>query len=177
MIVLSILIAAVALLLLWWGHRQRVRNGLPSGRLVALDLHEGQRPPPLFSKRYRLAGRPDYLIRIGKEWIPVEVKTTRNLPQQPYEAHTLQLLAYCLLVEETYKVRPRYGYLHYRSRLPRDNVGYTFRIEFNEQSKRKLLELLDQMRQAETCSNVSRSHQEAARCRVCSYAFLCDQKL
>ncbi|PWH16701.1 MAG: CRISPR-associated protein Cas4 [Anaerolineae bacterium] len=173
----ALLLFILALILFWWGRRQKRASGLPSGRLVSLDFHDSHRPQaPLFSKRYLLTGRPDYLLQRGKEWIPVEVKTVSEF-RQPYEAHIFQLLAYCLLVEETFGVQPRFGYLQYRSRSPADQRHYTYQIEYNQQMKARLLELLDQMHQVEQCGDVPRSHDEPARCRGCGYALICDQRL
>lgn len=150
---------------------------MPQGKIVALDLHDCQpSQDPLFSRRYRLTGKPDYLIRLGKEWIPVEVKSGNGF-QQPYEAHVFQLLAYCLLIEEHYGVRPRYGYLHYLSRTAQHNRGVTYQIEFNEEVREKLIDLLNQMQHLEQYGDVPRSHQEMARCRSCGYASICDQRL
>ncbi len=177
MLVLSLVFFGIALILFWSGNRQKRESGLPPGKVVSLDLHDDQRPQtPLFSRKHLLTGKPDYLIRHGKEWIPVEVKTVQAI-QQPYEAHRLQLFAYCLLVEEQYGVRPRCGYLHYRRRSPTEKDSITFQIEFSEGMKKRLLELLERMRQAEQSGDVPRSHQEAARCRACGYAAICDQKL
>ncbi len=177
MIAAAILIFLLAALLLWWGHTEKVRSGLPLGKLVTVDLHDNQTPQkPLFSKHYHLVGMPDYLIRQGKQWIPFEVKTVSDF-RAPYEGHIFQLLAYCLLVEENYGIRPPYGYLQYRSRSLGKDGGVTIQIEFNSQMSEKLLFLLARMRQAEQQENIPRSHQEPARCRSCGYSSICDQRL
>jgi CRISPR-associated exonuclease Cas4 len=177
MLAFALLLLVVALLLLVWGTRQMDQRGIPPGKIITLDLHDSQTlQAPLFSKRYQLSGKPDYLIRRGRDWIPVEVKTVNNL-HQPYLGHLFQLFAYCLLVEETYGVRPPYGVLHYRSRAPREERSITYQIEYNAAIKEKLLELLTELRRAEQSDRVPRSHHEVARCRECGYAGICDQKL
>ncbi len=173
----SILFLFLAVLFFCWGWRERQRTGLPTGKVVTLDLHDRQRlQTPLFSKRYRLTGQPDYLIQRGKEWIPVEVKTVGEV-HQPYESHIFQLLAYCLLVEEHYGYQHRDGYLHYRSRFARDREGITYQIEYTPERRKRLIDLLGQMHSLEQVADIDRSHQEVARCRGCGYASLCDQKL
>jgi CRISPR/Cas system-associated exonuclease Cas4 (RecB family) len=59
-----------------------------------------------------LIGKPDYLIHKDGVIIPVEVKTGKT-PVAPYDNHTMQLMAYCFLVEETFGIRPPGGYLRY----------------------------------------------------------------
>lgn len=177
MLLTAFLFLVLALVLFWWGNRQKSTSGIPSGKIVSIDLHDSRRPQqPFFSRRYLLTGRPDYLLRHSREWIPVEVKTVNEF-RQPFEGHLFQLFAYCLLVEEQFGVQPRFGYLQYRSRSPHDPRTYTYQVEFNDQVKAKVVELLNQMRQVEQRGEAPRSHQEIARCRGCGYAAICDQRL
>lgn len=78
----------------------RGKNGIPQGEVVYSDLDRPGRT--LFSKRYGIAGKPDYIIKdaAGNCHIPVEVKSGQA--KRPYGNHVLQLAAYCLLVEENY---------------------------------------------------------------------------
>jgi CRISPR-associated exonuclease Cas4 len=177
MLIAASLLLVLALVLFWWGNRQKSTSGVPSGKIVSIDLHDSQRPQQsLFSRRYLLTGRPDYLLRRGRELIPVEIKTVNEF-RQPFEGHIFQLFAYCLLVEEQFGVQPRFGYLQYRSRLLHDQRTETYQIEFNDQMKSKVLELLNQMRQVEQSGEAHRSHEDVARCRGCGYAAICDQRL
>src|SRR5436309_14493028 len=90
-----VLLAAVALWLLARGGRER--EGLPAGVVVYADTGAWQRNErPLYSARYRLSGKPDYLVRDGQNMIPVEIKS-RAAPQTPYLSHVMQLASYCLL--------------------------------------------------------------------------------
>ena len=115
--IVELLVAAVALvvagaLLLVLSARRRRFLGLPAGGISYSDTGpEGEAPAPLRAPRYRLAGRPDYLVRQGRHLIPVEVKTGRA-PAVPYDSHRLQLGAYCLLVAENHR-RPPHGILRY----------------------------------------------------------------
>ncbi|RCK73778.1 MAG: hypothetical protein ANABAC_2851 [Anaerolineae bacterium] len=177
MLVAAFLLMVLALILFWWGNGQRRASGIPGGKIVSIDFHDGLRPQqPLFSRRYLLTGRPDYLLRRGREWIPVEVKTVSEF-RQPFEGHIFQLFAYCLLVEEHFGVQPRFGYLQYRSRSPHEQRNFTYQIEFNDRVKTRVVEILNQMHQVEQRSDAPRSHDEIARCRGCGYAAICDQRL
>jgi len=110
-----LVLVAIALLLLvlarfLWRRSGTLRaaSGLPKGRVVYMDMDEAHPPEgTLVSKRWRLLGKPDYLITTDAGIIPVEVKSAA-LPRsgQPYPGHVLQLAAYGLLVEEVYGRRP-----------------------------------------------------------------------
>jgi CRISPR-associated exonuclease Cas4 len=67
---------------------------------------------------------------------PVEVKTSKT-PQNPYLSHTTQLMAYCLLVEENYGVRPTGGILKYPER--------EFKIAYTDEAKQSLIDLVGEM--------------------------------
>src|SRR5437870_13199963 len=89
-----VLLAAVALWLL--ARRGRRREGLPAGVVVYADTGVWQRNErPLYSQRYRLSGKPDYLVRDGRNIVPVEVKSGAA-PDTPYLSHVMQLAADCL---------------------------------------------------------------------------------
>ena len=166
---IALVMGAAGLALLWWSRRLYRIAGLPTGRLVYTDTDGWQRPQaPLISRRWGLVGKPDYLIRQGRELIPVEVKTGRA-PSRPYPAHILQLAAYCLLVEDWTGRRPRRGLLRY------DDA--TFEIPFDRALRREVLRTIEQMRRAARRPSVARSHDEPARCRGCGVQYACDQRL
>lgn len=73
-----------------------------------------------------LRGKPDYVIEDGDSLIPVEVKTGKT-PREPYLNHTMQVMAYCLLVEEQYSVLPKGGIIKYPG--AEFKVGYTKEAE------------------------------------------------
>ena len=115
-----------------------------------------------------MAGKPDYLVQQGDQFIPVEVKSSR-IGSAPYDAHIFQLAAYCLLVESTYQKRPAYGILHYPNR--------TFAIDYTIEMESALLDLLEEMRAQDRRKEIHRSHDSPARCSRCGYRSICDQAL
>ncbi|MGI8961533.1 MAG: CRISPR-associated protein Cas4 [Bryobacteraceae bacterium] len=109
-IVISFIVLLVGLVALSRLRAQQQRFGVLTNTRIYSDTAE--RPgKTLYAKSVNLVGKPDYLIEQNGVIIPVEVKTGRT-PSTPYMNHTMQLLAYCLLVEENYK-RPPGGYLRY----------------------------------------------------------------
>lgn len=165
----AVVLALLALLLLLLALLLRRRSGLPWARVAASDTDE-KRPldKPLFAPRYGLTGRPDYLLKRGAVYIPVEVKPGRFAPQ-PYESDLMQLAAYCLLVEETYQQPPPYGLLRY--------ANQTFRLDYTPEVRADLLAILQEMRAALEDDDCARSHDEPARCRSCGFVAVCDEAL
>jgi CRISPR-associated exonuclease Cas4 len=147
-------------------HRQ---TGLPVGRVTYVDTGAWDRcERPLFSGRHRLTGRPDYLVQGRQDVIPVEVKSGAA-PEQPYQAHLLQLAAYCLLVEEQEGRAPPYGILKYDDRA--------FEVDYSPALRAELLDILAGIRGDLRARDVHRSHDEPGRCRGCGYRDRCEQRL
>jgi len=169
MVALALLLLLVGAVLLWLARRLRARSGLPAGRVVAADVGPWRRlDRPLFSRRYGLTGRPDYVVADGADLIPVEVKSARA-PARPYASHVLQLAAYCLLVAETSGRRPPYGILRYADR--------TFQIPYTQELEEQLLEVLEAMREDLAAGDAPRRHQDPRRCAACGYREVCDEAL
>lgn len=90
----------------------------------------------LYAKSINLVGKPDYLVRQKTMIIPVEVKTGVT-PLEPYLNHVMQLMAYCLLVEENYRVRPDGGFLKYPTK--------EFHIAYTDEAKTSLVNLINEI--------------------------------
>jgi CRISPR-associated exonuclease Cas4 len=147
----------------------RREAGLPAGRVTYVDTGAWARcDRPLFSQRYRLTGRPDYLVQNEQGIIPVEVKSGAA-PGRPYGAHVLQLVAYCLLVEEQEGRTPPYGILKYDDRA--------FEVDYTRALRAELLDMLGTIRHDLHAREVKRNHDEAGRCRGCGYREQCNQRL
>jgi CRISPR-associated exonuclease Cas4 len=163
---LALLVAGILLLMLT--RRGMHATGLPAGRIVSIDT-TGLKPHEevLFDAELGLCGRPDYLLRKGRNLIPVEVKSGKA-PAAPYESHILQLGAYLMLAWSERGHRPPYGVMAYE--------GAAFRIPFTPGLEAEVRETITRMRAALGLS-VERSHQSAERCSGCGYNAICDQAL
>jgi CRISPR-associated exonuclease Cas4 len=160
----------LALLLWFLSRRAHQATGLPSGRVVYTDAGGWGRPEkPLFSSRLQLTGKPDYLVREGQGYIPVEVKSGHAPADGPYAAHIYQLAAYCALVTEQYGLRPAYGLIKY--------VDRTLAVDYTSELESQLGGLLDRMRADAEAEAVARSHSSSARCRACGFQEECDESL
>lgn len=165
---IPLVLAAGSILLLWGAIALRRRTGLPWGRIVASDMGYGTHiERPLVAPRYGLVGKPDYVLRQRGRLIPVEVKPTRRATK-PYTSDIMQLAAYCLLVEETYRPPP-YGLLRYASD--------TFHIDYTPALRQQLLTLMDEIRAAKKRGECHRSHSNPRRCQHCQFFDRCDDAI
>lgn len=122
----------------------------------------------LKSEKYGLSGRPDYIIEIDGEPIPVDLKSGR-MPKGPLFSHILQVAAYCLLLSEERGKRVSRGILKY------GDVEHE--IEFTPELEQLLLEKLGEMRRLAQSGDVHRNHSRPGKCRSCSRRELCPEKL
>ncbi len=169
MVMIGGILFILGFIFLWQASLQQKASGLPGCKVIYADTGAwGPVEKVLYDSKLDLSGRPDYLVRRGKEIIPVEVKAA-HVYQSPYDSHIYQLAAYCYLVHSNYNVRPRYGILHY------DNQ--TYRIEYSQELERSLIALIGEMRTKEHLRKINRSHQSVQRCQRCGYLNSCDQGL
>ncbi len=92
----------------------------------------------LYADSLFLKGKPDYILKKGEEYIPVEVKTGKT-PTTPYQNHIMQLMVYCALIEENYGQKPNIGIIKYPEK--------EFTIAYTEEMKLALQNVIDQMRE------------------------------
>ncbi|MGD9962630.1 MAG: CRISPR-associated protein Cas4, partial [Thermoplasmata archaeon] len=135
------------------------------GRIEYIDMDESK---VFKSERYGLSGRPDYVIRLADNIIPVEEKKGRT-PQGPLFSHILQVAAYCLLIEDTMGKAPPYGLLKYPEREDE--------IEYNEDLKKVLVGKLGEIRDAMASGEAHRNHDRPGKCVHCSRRDVCPERL
>jgi CRISPR-associated exonuclease Cas4 len=158
----------LALVLFWLALRLRQRSGLPWASVVADDTGGTMLERPLFAPRYRLTGKPDYLLERRGQLVPVEVKPGRRA-NEPYESDLMQLAAYCLLVEEAMGRTPPYGLLRY--------AEASFRLDYTPAVRGHLVALLEEMQELLDADDCARSHNQARRCAGCGFYAVCDERV
>ncbi len=167
---IALLLILIGVLVFWFGRRSQSEAGLPIGQVIYSDTRGWQSlEKPLFSRTYRLTGKPDYLVQQGREIVPVEVKSAHAPGDGPRRSHVLQLAAYCLLVEETYRQRPKYGIVKYADQM--------FAVDYTEALRTELLNVMAAMRDDLARGTAERSHNEVARCAHCGYRHACPERL
>jgi CRISPR-associated exonuclease Cas4 len=145
-----------------WSRRERAEVGLNHETVESTD--DSAIPmPTLRSERYGLVGRPDQLVRVGQALVPVEQKP-RARRLQP--SHLLQVAAQCLLVQETYGVRPPYGLVVLAG-------GSRQRVEFSPALEQRLLNTMAQMRALLSAGTAPEPCWVSAKCRACGFCETC----
>jgi CRISPR-associated exonuclease Cas4 len=166
-----VLVALLLLVVVLWylAIRARQHSGLPWGDTVQSDVG-GVLPVAdmLVSHTYQLVGKPDYILRRSEGLIPVEVKPTRRA-KKPYDSDLMQLMAYCVLVEECYGQRPPYGLLRYAT--------HTFRVDYTASTRAEILAIITEIQHDRHHPDCPRSHQQVSRCRGCGFWAQCSQSL
>lgn len=114
--------------------------GVFGAEVIYCDEEQGEL---LISEKYDLQGKPDYIFQtlFGGSYIPVELKSTKLKEDEffPHEGDLMQLVAYFLIIEDTYGKRPKYGRLIYKNRM--------FIIKNTRALRRQLKGYLKEMRQ------------------------------
>lgn len=144
----------------------KMKHMIQDGKITYTDLNKPAKP--LFSKRYRITGKPDYVIKKNKRYIPVEFKTGSY--NQPQKNHVFQLAAYCQLLEENYGSFVPYGILVY-------NTAQHYRIPFDPRIRFELESTVKKMRYVLKTGKVTRNHHDPNRCRGCSMRTYCNIKI
>ena len=144
-----------------------VRSEIPAGRIVLQDADDRRSlSRPLVSRRHGLIGKPDYLVQTADGLIPVEIKSRPWPSSGPRAADVMQLMTYCVLVEDRFGTRPRRGILAYADR--RELVPYT------PQRRETVLKIVSEIAAAEGFAP-HRNHRQHARCKRCGYQPVCDE--
>ena len=116
-----------------------------------------------------LRGRPDQIVIIDKEFIPVEQKTGK-VPAKPHDSHVLQLLAYAALVERSTDRVPPYGLLRY-------GEEHLHQIPWDEKAKERLFAAVKTVQATMAKGGAKRNHDREGKCRNCSRRYACDERL
>ena len=116
-----------------------------------------------------LRGRPDQIVIIDGEFIPVEQKTGK-IPKKPHKSHRLQLLAYISLVETSTGKTPPYGVLRYGD----DDVHQVF---WDQHAQQHLEESIIEVQRLMVEGGAKRNHEREGKCRNCSRRYACSDSL
>lgn len=166
---IALILLIFAALLFGVALRLRHKAGIPWARIAGSDTGGGTPfEQSLFARRYGLSGKPDYLLEQASAYIPVEVKPGRRAAQ-PYESDLAQVVAYCLLIEETMECSPPYGLLRY--------ANATFRVAYTPAVRSRLLDMLEAMRLDLESDDCARSHNNPRRCQGCGFVDICEEAL
>lgn len=146
----------------------REKVGLESGAEIVYS-DDDQTSDLLIDPVSGLRGRPDQIVIIDGEFIPVEQKTGK-VPKKPYPSHRLQLLAYISLVETNTKKSPPYGILRYGE----EDIHQVF---WDTHEKQHLRESIIEVQRLMVEGGAKRNHEREGKCRNCSRRYACSESL
>lgn len=122
--------------------------------------HKEKPEKALFSSKYGLIGKPDFILHTKDGLLPLEIKHSER-PKKPYFSHVMQLVSYCLLIEEEKGMTPKYGFLQYKG-------GQPFAVPYTEKMKSFLIKTMQEMRDyidLGKCPEPIKNY----KCKKCSY--------
>ncbi len=131
------------------------------GEVIYDDLSGHEKP--LFSRELLLTGKPDRIMKVRNNFIPIEYKSSSR--DRPEMGHVLQLGAYFILIEENYGHVP-YGYLEYKNK--------SFRIRNDNHLKKNVLEKVTEVREN---NYPHRNHNNPGKCAKCPFKKKCEMSL
>ncbi|UCH72388.1 MAG: CRISPR-associated protein Cas4, partial [Thermoplasmatales archaeon] len=137
-----------------------------SGRITYSDLNTPAKT--LFSKKYRVAGKPDYIVKKDEHLIPVEIKTGDH--HELKKNHMFQIAAYCQILEENFRGFVPYGILIYT------DTSKQYEIPFDPKLRFELESTINNMRRILKTKKVERNHNDFYRCNNCSMRKYCNKK-
>lgn len=132
-------------------------------RFVAEEKYLGLK---LFSSRLCLSGLLDSLVKVKGEYIPVEYKVAR-VRGKPPPNHYYQLVAYAILVEDSFSVLVRRGLIYYSLSDKLVEVGVT--REAKNYIIYKVLPEISRIMEGD----LPRVKVSSRKCRNCGYLHYC----
>ena len=177
----SLLVITLAWLLFsaWQLHRVLVTGqeekiaredaGLAETDILAYSDDSGESAALLIDENNGVRGRPDQIVKIDNQYIPVEQKTGK-VPFEPHDSHRMQLLAYLHLVGKTTDTMPDYGILRYGGEA-------LFTIPWDDTARTDLTLAIQEIQRLMVEGGAERNHEREGKCRNCSRRSKCPQSL
>ncbi|MDP7328262.1 MAG: Dna2/Cas4 domain-containing protein [Candidatus Thalassarchaeaceae archaeon] len=177
----SLIVATLAWLLFtaWQLHRvltsereagdAREDAGLAKDDILAYSDDAGESAALLVDEEIGVRGRPDQIVKIDNQFIPVEQKTGK-IPKEPHDSHRMQLLAYLHLVSNTTGTIPDYGILRYGGEA-------LFTVPWDDLARADLTNSIQEIQRLMVEGGAQRNHERPGKCRNCSRRKMCPQSL
>ena len=143
--------------------------GFSESAVLAYSDDSGKSAALLIDDDIGVRGRPDQIVKIDNQFIPVEQKTGK-VPVEPHDSHRMQLLAYLHLVSKTTGTTPEYGILRYGD----DSL---FTVAWNDSGKSDLYTSIQEIQRLMVEGGAKRNHERVGKCRNCSRRTKCPQSL
>ena len=167
MTILSALLFLLGMALLIIARKGFSDTKLPRGRVIYMDRAKlTSYSDMLYDHELKLAGKPDYVVKVRGKPVPVEAKSTSS-PREPFLSHIMQLAAYLRLVDSNFDRSPEKGIILY--------ADCAFEVAYSRNLEKKLINTIKDIRASTQIP--ARSHASSARCRGCGYQSICEVSL
>ena len=143
--------------------------GMSKKGVLAYSDDAGESAALLVDEEIGVRGRPDQIVMIDNQYIPVEQKTGKT-PREPHDSHRMQLLAYLHLVSNTTGTMPEYGILRYGN-------DALFTVPWNDVARADLANSIQEVQRLMVEGGAQRNHERIGKCRNCSRRKMCPQSL
>lgn len=146
--------------------KMTARDDVAGYALIYADQKQGKRGEEdfgklLYSAKYELQGKPDYVFqsRFSKKIVPVELKSgSIDEEELPHHGDLLQLGAYFLILEDVYGKKPAFGRIVYQD--------YMFEVKNTAKVRNEVLGTMKEMRDM-LHYGVGKAKPSFAHCRPC----------
>jgi CRISPR-associated exonuclease Cas4 len=166
-IIISLLFLTISRLLSNKAKKIKLDNSIQNGKIIYSDLNKPEKA--IFSKRYKIIGKPDYILKKDEYLIPVELKTGKHFLSK--KNHIYQVAAYCQILEDYYNCYVPYGILVYK------DTKKQFKIKYDPKLRFELLSIIKEMRKYKNFDSIQRNHFDIKKCINCSLRKYCNNKL
>jgi len=143
---------------------KKIKYAPINGKIEYVGADKGKE---MTSYKYGIRGKPDYIIKVGNEYIPVEEKSMSM--DHPRFSHVMQITAYCMLVEDIYGIAPSYGIIKYSNR--------EFKIPYEERWKKLVIKIRENMLKDMERGEAHRNHNNKKKCATCVRRDFCPERL
>ena len=142
------------------------RDDVRGYALIYADQKQGKKHEEdfgklLYSAKYELQGKPDYIFQspVLKKVVPVELKSgVIDEEEMPHHGDLLQLGAYFLILEDVYGQKPPFGRIVYQD--------YMFEIRNTAKIRNEVLSTMKEMREM-LQYGIGKAKPSFATCRPC----------
>lgn len=144
------------------------KTGLDEGTDVVYS-DSGEETGILMDDELGLSGKPDQIVVIDGEFIPLEQKTGK-IPHTPFPSHKMQLYAYLRLIEANTPNSPPYGVLRY-------GESELHQIAWDDMAKQDLQDSVSEIQRLMREGGAARNHERPGKCQNCSRRRQCPDSL
>lgn len=122
----------------------------------------------LYSKKYNLSGLIDEIITLEDGTMsPIDYKFT-EYKEKTYKTHRVQILCYCLLIEEMFGNPVKKGYIFYIR-----GGSKQIEINYNKRSKNQILKAINGILEIIGNEKIPPKTKYKNRCNDCTYKNIC----